>query len=184
MSAPGGWLANAAEVILLNEFKCNNMSYKCIVRLAKEKRIPEALSICESYIEQNPRCHDGYANRAYLLTCVERYSDAIASVNQIEIFDELRPYELFIRGESYLCLRMYHAAIADFTKILEFEEGGRQKWSTTAYLYRAIAYNEMGDYESALKDCEHIDEEARTFMFGKLIFKKDLVSNALAHRGN
>lgn len=180
---PGGWLANAAEVTQLNEFKCNSMSPEYIVRLAKEKRIQEALSICDYFITENPGCHDGYVNRAYLFAHDKRYNDVIKTINQIETFDKLQPYELFLRGESYLCLRVYNAAIADFTKILEFEEGGRQKWSTTAYLYRSIAYNEKGEYESALKDCEHLDNEARTYIFGRIIFKKDIVSNALAHRG-
>lgn len=167
----------------MSEFKCNDMSYKCIVRLAKEKRIQEALSICDNYITENPRCHDGYANLAYLYLRENQYNNAIGTVNHIESFDTLHSYELLLRGESYLCLRMYHAAVADFTKILEFDEPCRHKWSGTAYIYRAIAYNEMGEYESALHDCKHLSDESRTFMFGRIIFKKDIVSNALAHRG-
>lgn len=167
----------------MSEFKCNDMSYNCIVRLAKENRIQEALSICDNYIAENPKCHDGYANRAYLLTREKRYSDAIDTVNLIQTFSCLNHYELHLRGKCYLCLRMFHAAIADFTKILEFDEPCRQKWSGTAYIYRAIAYNEMGEYDSALQDCEHLGDESRTFIFDRIIFKKDIVLNALAHRG-
>jgi tetratricopeptide (TPR) repeat protein len=78
-------------------------------------------------------------------TAIDSLSRAIASSN---LPDHLRPVALLARGQDYVQIGKYDAAIADFTEALRLKPG----WPD-AYIGRCSAYASKSMYPEGIADC-------------------------------
>lgn len=53
-------------------------------------------------------------------------------------------------------LGRYDTAIPDFSKAIELDDGW---YGPAPYLYRAECHYQLGNYEAAVADCEHVPDD-------------------------
>lgn len=112
--------------------------------------LENALSDLNQAIELDPEYQDAYVHRAYV---ARDNGENEAALEDFNLAAELMPDDSNVylqRGYVYSLLEQYDDAIADYTRSLELYD---DQW---VYLYRADAYEQAGDIESALKDIDAV----------------------------
>lgn len=138
-------------------------------------------------------------NKAVLLDSVQRipwrgylylwfYRDYKKAIADFDASDTLTPNFIdapqghsvdYWRGICYLGLKDYNNSIAYFDKYIniEVEESGEDWVEVTAFLYRGIAYFEIGNFEEALLNFEKQLQYSRNLSADAKYYKAQILKN-------
>jgi tetratricopeptide (TPR) repeat protein len=107
-----------------------------------------ALADYEKAVALKPDCASVYSNRAAVLLIKKDYDKALIDINKALSIDPTLYNAYAVRGEIYLLQEKYDYALAEFTKgiILNPED-------CCLYYHRAQTFSVMGNYQSAIEDC-------------------------------
>lgn len=124
------------------------------------------------------------------------YRDYEKAIADFSTSDTLTPYldypqghsVDFWRGIAYLGLKDYKNSIFYWNKHIskETEDSGEDWVELEAFLYRGIAYYELGNYEKALADFDKILAYFKTsaetkYYYAKILFQKGELENAITY---
>ena len=118
--------------------------------LTRLNRLPEAIALYTTLLDQGiPHAHL-YNNRGYLYTLLEEYTLAIPDFDKAIAFDPGMAFAYNNRGLSRLRRGLAAEGLADIEHSLQLDP-------QNAYAYRnlGIYYFEQGDYATALSHFEH-----------------------------
>lgn len=109
----------------------------------------EAIKDCTQFLKLRPNAAEGYLARAAFLEIIGNLQEAIDDCTQCLSIDNSRfNYQAYLfRGDTYLRLKNYQAALQDFNQSISLEPE-----SIKGYQKRAYCYDHMRDYHEAIKD--------------------------------
>jgi tetratricopeptide (TPR) repeat protein len=129
------------------------LTYRGEIYFYKEQ-YQQSIDDLSQAIEQDPTWDEPYIYRGYTYLAMRDYQRAIDDFNTTLTLTTYAPYKAaaYSRlGVSYFYTKEYQKAVDSFTLAIETSPSG-----DIAVYYdialRAITYDEMGDYENALKD--------------------------------
>jgi tetratricopeptide (TPR) repeat protein len=125
-----------------------------IFRLCKEKRFDDARDLCRKEIDANPEAPEGYRHMAIVWELSGEHAEALPYRSKVI---DLAPQGVSYYNRADILYRMgrYEAAIADFTRAMEFDPS----LDALMYLYRADCYRCLGNYEQAIADCALVPDD-------------------------
>jgi len=154
------------------------------IQLAKnESDVVEAERIFEELKRDYPSSTEVLHRRAWFYSRQEHLEKAAQELSEIIKLspDDIVAYAM--RGRWYSGLRRYSEAVSDQTKVLELgAKTGNRFYEETAFFFRALAFCELGEFDSAILDTRFVTEDLVMYMPGLgQISRADLVERCRGH---
>jgi len=135
---------------------CESDPLKELHGLLKQKKFEAARALADQHIQRSPQDSLGYSMRARIHERTGNECGAIADRNRIVALFPASAGSYFSRARTHMRFGQYDAAIPDFSKAAELDDG----WYGPAInLYRAECHYQLGHYDAALADCEHVPDD-------------------------
>jgi tetratricopeptide (TPR) repeat protein len=146
-------------------------------RAAKLNDYGLAEKYCNAHLEQFPTDKTALRLLAFIHALERNFDRAVAIVSDVLVQSgkSVEPSDHFNRGRWLLERGRVADAVADFSTVIELcDEYEEDYLLESAYLYRAIAYMQMGSVSAAKKDLSRVGDQCQTFALGQLVSKASL----------
>jgi len=132
----------------------NNRKLNKLEKLYDSEKFEQAVQLATELIDDGEV--DAYGIRAHSYYWLEdMHKEVIADVTKCIEHGIAEPEDIFIRAMSYYLEDKDKKAVADFSEYIEFGKFETNPYNLgMSYYYRALLYNEKGDYEKSMSDCE------------------------------
>lgn len=145
--------------------------YRQSLSLLNLKKYPQALSTIEKTIALKPENTILHALKGEALQNLSQYDDAISSYNQI-LAETNNPLILTRRSSIYRILGKYDLSLKDLDRAIKYDPR-----YTEAYINRSLTYYQLGDYQQALINLNHVigsidRQEPRAFLARGFVYQK------------
>ena len=139
----------------------------------KERNYGKALEIIDEALKHYPDSYELFEKQGSSFYFMQEYDKAFSSIERVMTFlpDEIAPY--FKRGRWKFELGRHVDAINDFTKVINSLD---EYFLEAAYYYRAMSYLYRQQYDKALNDCSHVNDDM--FLGPELLRKEEIVFRA------
>lgn len=157
---------------------------KSIFELAKQKRYDEALALGDRLRSEYPDEAKVYAQLGYVHARRGDFDDAVHAITEALDRKPVEPAYLFDRALWQLEDGRFGRAVTDCGSAIEIEQRfGRAYYTGACYFIRALAKRQLGDYQGALDDCNHVADDTVFWALGALQSKKALVDELTKRLG-
>lgn len=143
--------------------RCDN-AYK----LAQEDKYEEALVVCDE-VQQIPGGEiPSFRERAAILSRQGNYYEALLAIEQTILLGSSEPVDYYKKGSICFRLGSYKESAQALTVALDICMRENDDYYATATRFlRAEILKRIGDYESAITDCEVLGDEYKFFLPGQ-----------------
>jgi tetratricopeptide (TPR) repeat protein len=149
---------------------------------ARKNDYAKALELCNAVIEAHPSLPDGLRERASVYSHMGDFSRAIDDITDVMAQEPDNPSDYFFRGWWHLDSGNPAIAVEDLTKALALGDKNNHYHDQSAHFFRAVALLRLQQFDEALADCQHVQDDFLIYMKSGRISKADIVREAAARK--
>lgn len=154
-------------------YKIDTKRHSCLNEMAycleRSGQLAKAEVVYNKYLEKEPFSVMAWFNLSTVYTRMEKFEEALSSIDFAYAIDDMNPSVIFTRGDIFVSLHKYPDAIESYKEFLEVEYD-----NVKGLIALADCYENMGDFkkaESLYEEARKIDPESPETLFGMGMFQ-------------